>query len=138
MYVCIKSVSIFLDLSLIRSNKVTQEIWACALKENVMKETFEQEHLERKVTGVKASIPSLSLLQQTPACDGIGQMLHFVLFGYCKRTHIGYHRCATFVRLGHLFGEFFKVTVTLPDSNRISNASFSINNKELSILAMFL
>ena len=45
------------------NDKVTQEIGGGTLKEDVMKEPLEKKHLERKVSRIEASEPSLPLLE---------------------------------------------------------------------------
>lgn len=53
-----------------------------------MQKSLEQEYLERKVSGVKASIPALALLEKSPAGNCVGQVLHVMLFCNVKGRHV--------------------------------------------------
>ena len=64
------------------ANKISQKIWAGTLEKNIMKKAFQKKYFQRKISSVQTPIPTLALLEKSPASDCIGQVFNFVFFSY--------------------------------------------------------
>lgn len=63
-------------------------------------------------------------------------MLDIMLFGDSQRRHIDNDRGAVFMSMRHLLGQVVEVRVAFPNADRVTNATFPINNQELSIFSV--
>mmetsp|Transcript_29176 Transcript_29176/g.53392 ORF Transcript_29176/g.53392 Transcript_29176/m.53392 type:complete len:210 (+) Transcript_29176:207-836(+) len=105
-----------------------------------MKKAFQQKHLERQITCVKASVPPLSFLEQFPACHGIRKQFMFgiMIFRNGQRMHRSQYRRAALLTISHFATQIVKVRIPLPYPNCVSETSVTKDHQILRILPMFL
>mmetsp|Transcript_26968 Transcript_26968/g.77780 ORF Transcript_26968/g.77780 Transcript_26968/m.77780 type:complete len:212 (+) Transcript_26968:2288-2923(+) len=121
------------------SDKFSQQPGGTALEQNVVKESFQQKHLQAKISCIEATEPTLALLQKLPACNRVGERFDVVISLDVK----GVQRCqgcrtvlnvAGFMAEADLVGETLKVTETLPNANGLTEGAVAIHNEELRML----
>lgn len=130
------NVAHLLSPRLVVNDEISQEIGTGTFKQNVMEKTFQQKDLERQISSIKASKPSLSLLEQSPAGNGVGKVFDVTLLRHCQGGHVGQDGRAAIVGLYDLPTQGFKVRVSFPDTNCVANTTFAVNHEILSIFAV--
>lgn len=60
-----------------------------------------------------------------------------MFFRYRQWAHIGNDSSTTLMCLSNLLGKFLKVRISFPNTDRITYATFSVDDKELCIFSMF-